>query len=187
MLSRLKEYKFDYYDVEKSNNPDNYFKAVHRYKFNVAENNHYLVTVEEYEHHVFVLKFCLENHQDNNDKFNVLINIGATQARKAILTCIHIAISIYENNPLASFGFIASPTIDELSTTGFKATKRLLVYKSFVEYFSDPENFTHSFSEEKSWYLLVNKNYEKHEPNAIQKITSMLELDLLSAVNTTSH
>ncbi|MFZ0597107.1 MAG: hypothetical protein WAM46_09005, partial [Flavobacterium sp.] len=169
MLSKLKEYKFDYCDVEKSNNPDNYFKAVHRYKFHVGENNHYLVTVEEYEHHVFVLKFCLENHQDNNDKFNVLINIGATQARKAILTCIHIAMTIYENNPLASFGFIASPTPDELGTTGFNTTKRLLVYKSFVEYFFYPENFAHSYSEEKSSYLLLNKNYERQEQDAVQK------------------
>ncbi|WP_394773116.1 hypothetical protein [Flavobacterium sp.] len=187
MLSKLKQYKFDYCDVEKSNNPDNYFKAVHRYKFNVGENNNYLVTVEEYDHNVFVLKFCLENHQDNNDKFNVLINIGHTQARKAILTCIHIGMSIYENNPLASFGFIASPTIDELGKTGFNATKRLVVYKSFVEYFFHPENFTHSYSEEKSSYLLLNKNYEQQEPDAMQKITAMLKLDLLSAVSNSSH
>ncbi|WP_264537522.1 hypothetical protein [Flavobacterium sp. N1736] len=181
-LSVLQAYNFDYYNVEKANNPDHYFKAVHVYKFNVDENR-YMVTVEEYQHHFYVLKFCLENHRDNHDKFNVLINIGHAKARKVLLTCVKIGMSIYEQNPLASFGFIASPTTEELGKTGFNATKRLLVYKHFTESFFHPENFTHSYSQEQSSYLVLNKNYEQQEPNAMQKITEMLKADVARIVN----
>jgi hypothetical protein len=181
--SALKECKFEYCDVHHANNPDHYFKAVHTYKFNVAERNKYLVTVEEYEHHVYILKFCLEDHQDNNDKFNILLNIGHTNAKKVILTCIQIGLSIYEKNPLASFGFIASPTIDELDKTGFNNTKRLLIYKYFVQFFFHPQNFIHSHSDKHSWYLILNKNYVQQEPDAMQRIIDMLKLDLASAVN----
>lgn len=180
-LTILQACKFDY-EIVKANNPDHYFKAVHSYRFNVDEENRYLVMVEEYQNHVFILKFCLEKNQDDTDKFNVLLNIGYTKAKKVLLTCVQIALSIYEKNSLASFGFIASPTPDELRTTGFHSTKRLSVYKYFIEYYSKPENFKHSYSEENSSYLLLNKNYEKQEPDALQKIKAMLALNLASAV-----
>ena len=89
-LSLSKVFKFDHCDVHLANNPEHYFKAVHVYKFNTAEENRYLVTVEEYQHHVYILKFCLEDHQDNNDKFNILLNIGYANAKKVILTCVQI-------------------------------------------------------------------------------------------------
>lgn len=174
----LKTYEINYSEVVKANNPEHYFKAVHIYKFSTAEENRYLVTVEEYQHNLFVLKFCLENHKDNEDKFNVQINIGYAQAKKVILTCVQIGLSIYEKNPLASFGFVASPTADELDKTGFTNTKRLLVYKPFVQLFFQPENFAHSHSEQHSSYLILNKKYELQEPDAKQKMTTMLQSNL---------
>lgn len=182
-LYALKAFEFDYCDVLKANNPDHYFKAIHIYKFNVDKENRYLVTVEEYQHNVYVLKYCLERHQDNNDKFNILTNIGYTKAKKVILTCFQIGFSIYDRNPLASFGFIASPTIKELGKTGFNTTKRLLIYKYFIPCLPLKENFTHLCYEEQSSYLMLNKDYEQQEPDALQNITNMLKSNLSAAVS----
>lgn len=179
----LNAYKFDYCSVLPANNPNHYFKAIHTYRFNVDENNCYMVNVEEYDHHVYILKFCLESHQDNKHKFNVLTNIGHSEARKVIYTCVQIGLSIYEKNSLASFGFVASPTIDELRKTGFSNTKRLIIYQYFAQLFFNQENFTHSLTEEQSSYLILNKKYEQQEPGAMQKIAEMLKRDLVSVIN----
>lgn len=171
-LSELQTYPFDYFEVLKANNPAHYFKAVHVYKFN-ADEHRYLVAFEEYLYHVYVLHFCLEALQDNPKKFNVLAHVGPVKAKKVIATCVQIGLSIYTENPLASFVFTASPTVDEFDLTN---TKRFSVYKYFAEFFFNAENFTHAFSREKDSYLILNKNYEQQDPDAMQKITDMLEL-----------
>lgn len=182
-LPPLNAYQFNYSNVDLANNPNHYFKAVHTYKFTADTNTPYLVIVEEYEHHVYIFSFCLENHKNNNDKFNILTHKGAKEARRVISTCVQIGLSIYEKNPLASFGFVASPTTDELSKTGSNRTKRLFVYQRFAQLFFHPENFIYSLTEEQSSYLILNKKYKQQEPDALQKITAMLKRDLLSVVN----
>ena len=101
-LSELQIYQVEFCGVLKANNPDHYFKAVHVYKFNANENR-YLATFDEYLHHVYILQFCLEENQEIEDKFNQLAHVGPVIAKKVIATCVHIGLSIYEENPLASF------------------------------------------------------------------------------------
>ncbi|WP_281233266.1 hypothetical protein [Flavobacterium gelatinilyticum] len=173
-LSELQTYPFEYCEVLKANDPDHYFKAVHVYKFN-ADENRYLVTFEEYQHNLYILHFCLEEHRDNDDKFNVLANIGPAKAKKVIATCVYIGLSIYKRNPLASFVFTASPTIAELNKTDLTETKRLFIYRHFAEFFFNAQDFIHSYSTAQNSYLILNKKYEQQEPEVVLKINDMLK------------
>lgn len=172
-LSELHAYQFQYCEVLKANNPDCYFKAVHVFKFK-SDENRYLVTLEEYQHNLYVLHYCLEEHMDNTDKFNELTNTGPVRARKIIATCVQIGLSMYEKNPLASFAFIASLTTKELDKKNFTIPKRLSVNRYFALSFPESKNFTHSYSDAQNFYLMLNKRYEQQEPAAMSKIMDML-------------
>ncbi|MGH1517889.1 hypothetical protein [Chryseobacterium sp. JK1] len=171
-LSELEIYQYKFCEVLRANNPSHYFKAVHVYKFNAGEKR-YLVTFEEYQHHVYVLQFCLEENQEIADKFNELANVGPSIAKNVIATCVQIGLSIYKENPLASFFFMASPTIDELSNVNKANNKRLSVYTYFARFFFNSEHFVHLNSPEQNSYLILNKVYEQEEPEAKQKIIDM--------------
>lgn len=180
----LNAYPFVYSNTARANSSNHYFKAIHHYRFCTQSQNKYLVIVEEYDHHVFMLKFCLEHHQDNPDKFNELTHNGHAEARRIIDTCVGIGLSILTEQPLASFGFVASPTTLELATTGVHNTKRLEAYTHFARLFFPESSFTHTITTEFSVYFMLNKKYALQQPEALQKITEMLKKDMQAVVGT---
>lgn len=173
-LAELPFYPVEFCEVLKSNDPDHYFKAVHVYTFN-ADGIRYLATFEEYRHHVYVLQFCLEENNENDDKFDRLAHVGPSVAKKVLVTCASIGLSIYREHPLASFFFTARPAADELGKAGRVRNKRLSVYQHFAGFFFDAEHFIHSCSVEQGSYLILNRNYARQEPDAKQKITDLLD------------
>ncbi|MDQ1095864.1 MULTISPECIES: hypothetical protein [Chryseobacterium] len=173
-LSELPFYPVEFYEVLKANDPDHYFKAVHVYKFN-AGGTRYLATFEEYERHVYVLQFCLEESSETDDKFDRIANVGPAVAKKVLVTCASIGLSILRENPLASFFFTARPTADKLGKEGKGRNKRLSVYQYFAVFFFDSDHFTHSCSDQRGSYLILNKKYEQQEPDAKEKITDLLD------------
>lgn len=172
-LAELPFYPVEFCEVLKSNDPDHYFKAVHVYRFN-ADGIRYRATFEEYRHHVYVLQFCLEENSETNDKFDRLAHVGPSVAKKVLVTCASIGLSIHREHPLASFFFTARPAADEQRKAGRVRNKRLSVYRYFAGFFFDSERFTHSCSVEQGSYLILNRHYEQQEPDAMQKITHLL-------------
>src|SRR4051812_24503633 len=70
----------------------------------------YLIEVEQYKHNIYALKFYRRIHKGNKDRFNLMSNEG--KCSRIIGTCFSIFFDIYSKNPLASFAFIGSNTID---------------------------------------------------------------------------
>lgn len=175
-LSELQTYHFELFEILKSNNPDHHFKAIHVYKF-MVDGKYYLATFEEYLHHVYILQFCLEENKEMPDKFNQLANVGPIKAKNIIATCVHIGLSIYDKDPLASFFFTASTTGNELVNSNPVRNKRLSVYKYFAEFFFDSRKFTHLSFLDKNSYLILNKSSEQKEVDIIQKMEEILNIN----------
>lgn len=129
--------------------------------------------MEEYENNMFAVKFYVKNHADSKHKYNLLTE--EYDARRIIYTCVEIAKKIQENNPFASFGFVGSPTKKELKTTKLKCTKRFRVYNYFATFFFNPENFDHSYDENKSVYIILNKEAVKKDSKILDKIVDMFQ------------
>jgi len=119
----------------------------------------YLIEVEQYNHNIYVLKFYRRLHKNNKERFNLMSNEG--RCSRIMGTCFSIFMDVYKKNPLASFGFVGSHTIDKKrsfieSTT---ETKRFRVYKTAVLSYFGEETFSHFYNPEHSTYLAIsNKN-----------------------------
>lgn len=178
MEHSLKGYAFRYCNSIKSQKKD-HLKAIHIYSFRNDSNVCYIVNVEEYSHEMHVVKFYLKKYAQSERKYNVETQFG--NARRVIYTCIDIGLEIFSRKPLASFGFIGSPTESELSSSLLNNTQRFRVYEYFAKFFFSPENFSHSFNIENSSYVILNRNYQNnHCPDAMIQITEMFKKDIES-------
>ena len=124
----------------------------------------YLIEVEQYPHNIFVLKFYRRVNKGNKEKFNLLTNEG--RCSRIVGTCFSIFLDIYNKNPLASFGFIGSNTIDKSSgkIEPKKETKRFRIYRLAVFNYFGEETFSHFSDAENSVYLAIsNKNKSVHK------------------------
>lgn len=128
------------------------------YKFR-TELYPYIIEVEKYKNNIYALKFYRRLHKGNKERFNLLSNEG--KCSRIIGTCFSIFFDIYTKNPLASFGFIGSNTIDKTShiTEPKEQTKRFRIYSvAFLNYFGE-KTFTHFENQKYSTYLAIsNKN-----------------------------
>lgn len=178
MANPLKGYKFRYCNTIKSHKKS-HLLAIHIYSFRNDRGIFYVANVEEYLHGMHVVKFFLKNHAESKKKYNYLSNEGS--ARRVIYTCVEIGLEIFAKNPFASFGFIGSPTIKELTISKLNNSKRFRVYQYFAKFFFSPENFVHSFNQENSSYIILNKKYiDERCPNALNEITEMFSNDMNS-------
>ena len=75
-------------------------------------------------------------------------------------------LSIYEENPDASFGFVGANRIDESPNE----TKRYKVYSTIVATYFSNEFFFHKENKEKSAYLLINNRSLSNNPTLVKKI-----------------
>ena len=88
------------------------------------------------------------------------------EPRRIINTCINIMLSIYKENPKASFGFIGANGFNEDTV----CTKSYRVYARIIAtYFSD-KFFYHKENIEKSAYMLINNIALKENPDLTQQI-----------------
>lgn len=136
-----------------------------------SKTDQYIVTVEEYEYDMYVIKF--HKKLDSNRKFRYNLLTNEFRARKILNTCINIGIAFYQRNPLASFGFIGAPTIDEIESNKFDHTKRFNLYDKFARLHFNPDHFDHTVNVQRSAYLLMNKKKREQEPDLLHKIGEM--------------
>lgn len=147
-------YKFSKVGVDKTHNKK-YLKEVITYSFK-SDRNYYLVEVEAYTNHIYIVKFYLKKDKQNPLKYHLLTN--ENKGSRIISTCIRIMFHIYQKNRLASFGFIGANTISKES--GFEEpkqlTKRFRIYKMTMHALFGAETFTHYADNKHSAYLMVN-------------------------------
>uniref|UniRef100_A0AB33IWC6 Uncharacterized protein n=2 Tax=unclassified Prevotella TaxID=2638335 RepID=A0AB33IWC6_9BACT len=140
------------------------------YKFKSTKSNlWYIVIVEQYQHHVFAVKFYPKKWTNSKYKYQKLTNTN--EPRRIINTCINVMLSIYEQYQDASFGFIGASRINE----GNRETKRYKVYSTIVAtYFSD-QYFFHKENKDKSAYLLINSQKLSSHPTLVSDIENFFK------------
>jgi len=124
-----------------------------------TESYPYLIEVEQYPYQIYVFKFYRRIHKKNKHRFNLMTNEG--KCSRIVGTCFSIFLTIFENNPLASFGFLGSHTIDEAKhiIEPKNETRRFVVYRQAVQNYFGMETFTHFEDTGTSIYLSIsNKN-----------------------------
>lgn len=150
------------------------------YKFkSIKSNLWYIVLVEQYEHNVFAIKFYPKKWSNSKRKYQLLT--GTNEPRKIINTCINVMLSIYEENPDASFGFVGANRIDESPNE----TKRYKVYSTIVATYFSNEFFFHKENKEKSAYLLINNKSLSNNPTLVKKIEDFFKnnIAILTEIN----
>lgn len=145
----------------------NYTIIEHVYSFRGKTNKRYIVIVEEYNHFVFIVKFCLQERKIHPDRFNRLTNLN--ECSRVLTTIGNIIKDVYTKNPYASFGFIGSNLPEEKKEN----TKRFKLYSRVVSQVISPVAFEHRQTIKHSAYLLINR--DNHESDLLNKIDTMFQ------------
>jgi len=134
-----------------------YETTIYRFTTPVAR---YTVELERYHYDIFIIKFYRTKDGKNKNKFNIITN--ENNCTRIILTCIRILLSVLEDYPAASFGFVGANTIKTESgyVENKRNTKRFRVYKTAMENLVGEQLFHHSMDEFHSTYLMVNSKNE---------------------------
>lgn len=151
-------YRFCKVGSDKAHNKK-YLNNVITYSF--RSGNYYLVEVEVYSDDIYIIKYYLKRHKSNPLRYNLLTN--EQKCGKVVSTCIRIMLSIYQKNPLASFGFLGANTVKTNYEEPKAITKRFKVYKYAVISLFGFETFTHHQDLEHSTYLMINNKHKDIE------------------------
>lgn len=155
---------YSYVFVHRSQGCDGVLR-VDLYRFtSIKSGLDYIVRVEEYPNNMYAVKFYLKSHSNSSRKYQLMTN--TFEARTVINTCINIMLSVYDQNCMASFGFIGSNSDGESVSN----TKRYRVYSKIIAtYFSD-KLFMHIENIDKSVYMLVNRRQLALNPTLVEDI-----------------
>lgn len=137
----------------------------YKYSFTCNKNHRYIVNVEEYKYDVFAVKFHLKAHSNSNYKYQ--LTVKNNYAPRILGTIVEIMLSIYQNNPKASFCYIGAASLDETQTI----TKRARIYRYMMVNLFSEVNFAHFPYSKYNAYLLVSKNNDT--PKLVAKIEAM--------------
>lgn len=139
------------------------------YHFKSKKSNlAYIVRVEHFDYDVYAVKFYLKNHSLSPDKYRLMTNTN--EPRRVINTCINIMIDIWQNNDIASFGFVGASGMDEDSPGN---TKRYRVYARMVATYFSSRYYLHKEDVDKSTYLLVNRKKLEQKPDLMECVERM--------------
>jgi hypothetical protein len=64
---------------------DGFLVCTHYYTFRTRKNRRYVIEAEQYQHHVYVLKFCPLAYKNSANRFKLLFNDG--DAFRILSTC----------------------------------------------------------------------------------------------------
>jgi hypothetical protein len=143
-----------------------FFHHISRYSFDGPGNHQYIVLVENYQEHIYAIKFYLKSHAGSEDKYKLLT--GFKQAPRIIRTCLEIMLTIVKENRKASFCILGT----NLDNESKKETKRFRVYKRIMQNFFSPIHFEHRYLSEKSLYFLINK--ENNTPSMLKQLSGII-------------
>jgi hypothetical protein len=167
-------FKFNKLNKDKALN-SKHLQSVQFYSFR-TKKHHYIVEVEIYEYHIYVVKYYLKKHKNHKYKYNMLT--GEHKAAGVITTCIYIILDLLKADPMASFGFIGSPTYNVATKKMEPAddTKRFRIYKAVMENLIGDQTFVHTFNPRHSAYLMLNKRHK--DIGKMQNLANQMFLDI---------
>ncbi|TYZ10053.1 hypothetical protein FY528_09305 [Hymenobacter lutimineralis] len=139
--------------------------CTHYYTFRTRKNKRYVVEAEQYQHHVYVLKYYPLALKASSNRFRLLVNDG--DAFRILTTCTQIFLDICRRAPFASAGFVGEALLGE----GRATTKRFRVYLNMVTAFVGPTRFIHHPMPKISAYFLENK--ANPEPQLLTQVEQM--------------
>lgn len=131
---------------------------LHILTFRCRFNRQYIIHVEQYDHHVFGVKFHLKSHKDSDRKYNLLT--GFNDPFRILATIVHAMKDFTKQFPLASFAFFGA----ELEGESLHNTKRFKVYVPIMEYFFSVDQYYHQMLEEESFYIMINIEHDQQNP-----------------------
>ncbi|SMB87898.1 hypothetical protein SAMN00120144_1442 [Hymenobacter roseosalivarius DSM 11622] len=139
--------------------------CTHFYTFRTRKNRRYVVEAEQYQHHVYVLKFYPLSLKHSHNRFKLLVHDG--DAFRILSTCLRVFADIIRRDPLASAGFVG----EALAGEDIARTKRFRVYFQSVVTFVGTTSFRHHPMPEISAYFLENKT--NAEPDLLPQVEQM--------------
>lgn len=145
--------------------------------FQTRKGRHYIIQAEQYQHHVYVLKFYLKIHRYERDaeaKFAYQTNDGPAEAIRIFNTCLAVMQHLLKRDPLASGGFIGTPKPAEAADDPTNA-QRFRIYSQLASDFFPPERWEHQHSPETNAYLLLNKAALARYPNLLDRAQLMFQ------------
>lgn len=129
------------------------FIKLHNCTFKDTKNNKYIVPIEEYKHHLFVVSFYPKKFKNSPHRYSKLTGIGSPS--KVINTCLMIIGDIFQKESNASFAFCGEPIPTEIGLQ--TPTKRFRIYKKIIQLFFSDTQFVHYEYPMGNFYLLLNR------------------------------
>lgn len=161
-------YDFKYLMSEKKQGE--LYVKLHTFTFKCKKKHSYIFLAEEYDNHLYAVKFFLESHRFSKKRYQL---VTAFNDPFAILgTCLKIFNYILQHqNTYASFIFSGAPLLSEDADEN---TKRIRIYRRIVENTFNPVNWYHYSFPGKNIYMLVNAENESSE-TLVNWATEMLQ------------
>ena len=138
----------------------------HNYSFVGNTGKRYIVIAEQYEFHVFAVKFYLQEDKSCKHKFQKLTKLF--ECSRVITTVGKIVMDLTSENPYSSFVFIGSNSAKEAKPNN----KRFRLYARIIENLVSPLIYEHHYSVDLSSYVMLNRHNE--EPMLLSKIENRI-------------
>lgn len=144
------------YKIMRSKDPSS-LRMISLWKFKSTKSNKwYIVEVEEFPHDFYGLKFYYKGVANSKRRYSLLTY--DFEPRTIVMSCINIMRNYYDENPCASFGFVAADDIDTFETKNVHTpNKRFRFYRRMMLTLFSPVNFEQYTDTANSIYLLINK------------------------------
>lgn len=117
----------------------------------------YILHADYHSDDFFAVKFYCKKDRHSDFKYSKLTNKG--DVGNILITCVKIVPILLKEYPQASFGFVASRTLDEPSqkVESYFNNQRFRIYRALVALKFGEKTFAHFEYEQISGYLLVNR------------------------------
>jgi hypothetical protein len=115
----------------------------------------YILHADYHEGDFFAVKFYCKKDRHSDFKYSKIINKG--DVGNILMTCVKVIPLLLNDYPEASFGFIGSRTVDEISrkVESFINNQRFRIYRQLIPLKFGQKTFAHF--EQISGYLLINR------------------------------
>lgn len=126
----------------------------------------YLVEVEEYENHIYSIKFYPKNMASSTRRFSFMT--GDNEPRRVIITCIRIMKLYLERDPRSSFAFIGAHSAEEHGANN----KRFRFYMRMMKLYVSQRTFIHYVDEQRSACVIARRTEVEGHRLTINDVTS---------------
>lgn len=160
MILKSKGYPIKFIQTHPVNDKSSHLTSYVFKFFSLKNKLHYIVRVELHDNNFYAIKFYAKKDRKSDNKYNNVTNKG--DVANILISCAKPIPYILKLNPLASFGFIGSRTIDRYSNKveGLENNQRFKLYNYHLPQLIGSETFLHISFKSASSYALINRKVE---------------------------